>query len=174
MSGWALSAADVGPLGALVAALVALAGALAIHFLRRTPAAVPRSPKADVQAEASAQPEDSEIAARLRQIAALMRLPERVLPRSCPPCGDGDFVWREGTGYRYQSVERGVPVVDLSGSSLDEVLFGVFRDRTRMHAYLATIGIDEPGREVEIVRQQRAMLAAGDATWAERLQEGEA
>ncbi len=174
MSGGALSAADVGPLGALLAALVALVGALAIHFLRRRPAGMPRPTGAVAQAEVVAQPEDSEIAARLRQIATLMGLPERVLPRSSPPCGDGDFVWREGSRYRYQSLERGIPVADLSGSSLDEVLFAVFRDRTRTHAYLATIGMDEPGREVEIVRQQRAMLAAADANWAERLQEREA
>lgn len=169
MSGGALSAADVGPLGALLVALVALTGALAIHILWRKFASVPRPLRSEAPAQAVAQPEDAEIADRLRQIAALMGLPERVLPRSSPPCDDGDFVWREGASYRYQSLERGVPVTDRSDASLDDILFAVFHDRTRMHAYLATMGMDEPARKAEIVRQQRAMLAAADASWAERL-----
>ena len=166
MSGWALNAADVGPLGVVLVGLVALIGALAIHFLiqrRKRPAGMPRPPSSD-----DARIADAELAATMRAAAERMGLPERVLPSAWPPYGDGDFVWREGDAWRYQSVERGGPVADHTGTQ-DEVLFAVFRDRARMHAYLATIGMEEPAREAEIVRRQRDMLAAGNPEWAERL-----
>lgn len=166
MSGWALNAADVGPIGAMLVALAALVGALAVHFLfgRGRPAMRP-APRPEEQAFW----EDAEVAARLREVAARMGLPERVLPRPCPPASDdGDFVWRDGGQFRYRSLERGAPVADHASASLDDVLYHVFRDRSRMHAYLATIGTDEATREARIVAQQRAMLAAADPAWAER------
>lgn len=170
MSAWALNAADVGPFGVVLVVLVAVVGALAIHFLmlrRRRPAGgVPTLDEARIATV------DGEITARLREVAAKMGLPERVLPSAHAPNGDGDFVWREGERYRYQSLERGGPVIDHADDSLDDVLFAVFRDRARMHAYLATIEIDEPAREAEIVTRQRVMLAAADPTWAARLGAG--
>lgn len=170
MSGWALNAADVGPLGAVLVALAALVGALTIHFLMRRfkrARETPGTPRYDENVSV----EDAGLAATLRDLAGRMGLPERVLPRAYAPNGDGDFVWRDGDGWRYQSIERGGPVADHTGTQ-DEVLFAVFRDRTRMHAYLATIGMDEPAREAEIVKRQREMLAAGNPVWAERLRAG--
>jgi len=168
VSGWALGAADVGPLGVVLVGLVAVVGALAIHFLfrQRRPTGTPPPPPAS---GTGVPLEDAELARHLRETAARMGLPERVLPRAHAPTGDGDFVWREGDTWRYQSIERGGPVADHAHASLAEVFFALFRDRTRMHAYLATIGVEEPAREAEIVKRQREMLAAGDPAWAERL-----
>jgi hypothetical protein len=170
VNAWALGAADVGPLGVVLVALVALGGALVIHALaRRRGAGTARSNAASAPAAGpAAAPEDPEIAARLRDVAARMGLPERVLPRACAPAGDGDFVWRDGDRYRYQSRERGGPVADHADASLDEILYRVFCDRTKMHAYIATIGSDESTREARIAERQRAMLAAADPAWAAR------
>jgi hypothetical protein len=172
VNAWALGAAGVGPLGVILVALVAVAGALAIHVLRRRKGKDFVPPQSHAAGGASARPapsEDPHIAARMRERAARMGLSETMLPAAHAPNGDGNFVWRDGGTYRYQSFERGGPVADHSEPSLDAVLFHVFRDRAWMHAYLATVGSDEATREARIAEQQRAMLAAGDPAWAGRL-----
>jgi hypothetical protein len=171
MNAWALSAADVGPVGFVLVALTALAGALVIHGLtrRRGAGGVPPAKARTPVAAPSSAPEDVEIAGRLREVAERMGLPERVLPRACAPDGDGDFVWRDGARYRYQSHERGGPVADHADASLDEILYRVFRDRSWTHAYVASIGSDQASREARIAEQQRAMLAAANPAWAARI-----
>jgi hypothetical protein len=156
----------------VLVALVATVGALAIHWLRRgrAPAYRDADEAARIAEPAPSLPQDEAIAGRLRELAARMGLPERVLPRAHEPTGDGDFVWREGDQYRYQGIERGGPIADHSDPSLDEILFLVFRDRCWMHAYLATIGMDEPARGAEVASRQRAMLAAAEPEWAARLE----
>lgn len=167
MNAWALSAAGVGPLGVILVALVAVAGALAIHALnRRRSGVAPRG--AAEEAARTAPATDREIAARLRDVAARMGLSEDILPSAHAPNGDGDFVWRDGGTYRYQSIERGGPVADHADVSLDDVLYHVFHDRAWMHAYLATIGSDEATRQARVAEQQQAMLAAANLAWGDR------
>ncbi|OYW44517.1 MAG: hypothetical protein B7Z08_09255 [Sphingomonadales bacterium 32-68-7] len=144
-------------------ALLALAGAFAIHALQSR-----RRARSGESGPGPLAPTDAEIAGRMRAIAARMGLPERVLPRATQPAGDGDFVWREGDRFRYQSLERGYPVADHAAASLDEILYLVFRDRAWMHAYLATRGSDEATREARVAERQRAMLAAADPAWGAR------
>jgi hypothetical protein len=165
VNGWALNAADVGPLGAVLVALV-------IHFFMRSRRPTGMPPPPSPVPDTRVPLEDAQLAGQLREVAGRMGLPERVLPRAHPPTGDGDFVWQEGDTWRYQSIERGGPVADHTHASLAEVFFALFRDRTRMHAYLATIGMEEPAREAEIGKRQKEMLAAGDPEWAGWIDEG--
>jgi len=164
---WALNAADVGPLGFIAVAAIATIGALLIHFLRRARS----SAQPDIPPSASSgepTPEDRELANRLREIAGKMGLPGRVLPRAHAPNGDGDFVWRDGEIYRYRSLERGGAIADHEANNFEDLLYPVFADRSRMHCYIETIGLEEPGREAEIVRRQQAMLAAANPDWVLR------
>jgi len=193
LNGWVLNAADVGPLGAILVALVATVGALAIHFWtqRRRGGGVP-SPTLESYAEGPATPEPTPLPPRpeglpdwshadnpLLDIPALedvvlaaatkAGIDPDTLPRFTPPDGnDGAFVFRDKFDYIYAYYEHGGPMSQQASAVADELAYRVIADRAWMKAYLATIVQAEPGRTTQVGRDQEAMLAAVDPAWAKQ------
>lgn len=179
MSSFALSEAGVGPFGYVLVFLVALAGALLVHWLRRKPTgALPPEP---IQREAPAPgpvqwrhadnplldiPALEDV---FRAAAAKAGIDPDTLPRFAPPDGsDGAFVFRDKFDYIYAYYEHGGPTVQHASAVADELAYRVLADRTWMKAYLATVGQPESGRTEQVIREQEAMLAAVDPAWAQQ------
>lgn len=159
MNGWVLGALDIGPLGVVLIALAALAGALAIHAMSRRRRTAPTAPP---------PPVDAALKQHLHEIARRMDLAPGSLPAAHPPHGDGAFVWRQGDVLHYAAHERGAPFFEVSGPPDDVPLYACLRDCSWNQAYIATIGMDEPARSEAIASRQLAALAAADPAWGAR------
>ncbi len=160
MRGWALNAADAGPLSVLVVALVALVGALLIHNLSRRN----QAPNGSARLPGVRQ---TMIAAARR-----MDLPEHLLPAlALPSSREGDFVYRQANQYVYCSFERGTQIFEHRTANVDDLLYRVFKDRAWTRTYVGLIGQDVPQEEhaARLAAGQEALLELADPRWAQRL-----
>ena len=188
--GGAVSFAGFGPLTAIAVALVALAGALAIHWLRgpKPPAGAATPSRARLPAQEPAKPPlprppglpdwsvadgrllaEPQLLQKLREYANRAGIPHHVLPNMCQPDGrDGEFVHRGKFAYEFSAWDRGYMIDDYTSSVVDQFLFHILRSRAYMRAYLESIALDlpEPERSAWIVAEQHRMLAAIDPSWA--------
>ena len=187
-SGGALSAAGFGPGTAALVALVALVGALAIHWLRggakvsaarqassdhaRTSATVPPLSPRDAALPDWSRPDDpllseKALGAVMREYAARAGIPEDVLPKMTRPSGgDGEYLHRDGETYAFSAWERGHVFDEHRDTIADRVLYRVLVARSYMSAYVAGIGADESTRAKRIAAEQERMLGAIDPRWA--------
>lgn len=175
-SGWALRAADAGPLTIVLVALVALVGALVIHnwLGRRRSAAVDDRTVAPLQTATATDISVSlpEVQARMMAAAVRMGLPEHLLPRiAMPGGGEGDFVYRDGADYVYCALERGSRISEHRTAEVDELLYRVFKDRAWTRTYVNLIGqeLSEEEHAARLAEGQLALLEQADPRWAERL-----
>jgi hypothetical protein len=175
-SGWALRAADAGPLTVVLVALVALVGALVIHNWpgrRRRPPVDDRT----VAPSQTAVGKDlsvslPEVHARMIETARRMELPEHLLPRiATPGGGEGDFVYRDDADYVYCALERGSRISEHRATEVDDLLYRVFKDRAWTRTYVSLIGQDlsEQDHAARLAEGQLALLGKADPRWAERL-----
>jgi hypothetical protein len=165
---WAMSAADFGPWTVALVALVALVGALLIHNFSRRPKRLPPT-------AAGGHADLPELRAAMRAAASRMDLPERLLPAIARPTGaDGDFIYRDGSGYVYCSIERGTPLFEHRSADPEDLLYRVFRDRAWTRTYMDLIGQDLSPQEhaARLSKGQEALLAKAQPRWAERFAEG--
>jgi Immunity protein 63 len=173
MSAWAASAAGFGPLEIALAALVALVGALLIHNLGRGRGASPSLEGYNTQAPAPAvgTVKLPQVGLAMRAAAALMDLPDHLLPAlSLPTGGEGDFVYGEGGGYVYASYERGTALFEHRTADLDDLLYRVLKDRAWTRTYLDLMGQDLSPEDhaARLAAGQIALLARAHPGWAER------
>lgn len=175
-SGWALRAADAGPLTVVLVALAALVLALVIHNWpgrRRTPVTDDRTAAPSQTTARNDLPVSlPEVRARMIAAAGRMGLPEHLLPRlAMPGGGDGDFVFRDGADYVYCTHERATRIAEHRTGDLDDLLYRVFRDRAWTRTYLSLIGqeLSEEEHAARLAEGQLALLEKADARWAERL-----
>lgn len=163
MGGWALNAADAGPLTVVLVALVALVGALIIHaFSRRgtMPSGSARLPG---------------VRQAMTDAARRMDLPERLLPAlALPSSREGDFIFRQGNEYVYASYERGSCMSEYRTTDLDDLLYRVFKDRawTRTYMDLMRQDLSPEDHAARLAEGQLALLEKADPRWAARLRAG--
>lgn len=175
-SGWALRAADAGPLTIVLVALVALVGALVIHNWPgrkrsavvddRTAAPLPAAARNDLSVSLP------EVHSRMLAAARCMELPEHLLPRLAMPGGeDGDYVFRDKFDFVYCGFERGTQIFEHCTVDVDDLLYRVFRDRAWTRTYVSLIGQDlsEQDHAARLAEGQLALLEQADPRWAERL-----
>jgi hypothetical protein len=175
-SGWALRAADAGPLTVVLVALAALVLALAIHNWPgrkrrppvddRTAAPLPVTGRNDLAVSLP------DLHAQMLAAARRMELPEHLLPRiAMPGGGEGDFIYRDGADFVYCSLERGSRISEHRTAEVDELLYRVFKDRAWTRTYVGLIGQDLSPEDhaARLAEGQLALLERADPRWAERL-----
>jgi len=160
MNGWAMNAAGFGPLAMVLAALVALVGALLIHNFSGpdlTPTGSARLPG---------------VRRAMEDAARRMDLPERLLPAlGLPTSREGDFVFRQGHDYVYACYERGSRISEHRTEDLDDLLYHVFRDRAWTRTYMSLIGQDLSPEDhaAKLAQGQEDLLERAEPRWAARL-----
>jgi hypothetical protein len=168
-SAWGAVAAGWGQGALIIAALVAVVGALLIHNLgRRGGSGVARAqPGRGTAADTGL----IALGERMKDAARRMGIPERVLPRiAVPDAREGDFVFREGSDYVYCGFERGTQMFEHRASESDDLLYRVFCDRAWMHVYFGLKGQDLSPQEqtARLAAGQVELLGKADPRWAER------
>ncbi|MBM3596205.1 MAG: hypothetical protein FJX31_10645 [Alphaproteobacteria bacterium] len=178
-SGWALRAADAGPLTVVLVALAPLVLALVVHNWpgRQRSAVVDDRIAAPSLASGRNDLAVSlpEVHARMTAAAGRMVLLEHFLPRlAMPGGGDGNFVFRDKFEFVYGGYERGSRIFEHCTVDMDDLLYRVFRDRAWTRTYLSLIGQDlsEQDHAARLAKGQLALLEKADPCWAERLRAG--